>query len=337
MFFDGIKLVVITNKNILAAAYNTITSWVFKFEINYFTQMKKLFFILLIIASRITVAQTFELVNNKDTINLTDVAGKKQGKWVVTNKMVHKPCYTDEQKVEEGAYSDGKKVGVWLEYYCNNNMKSKITYENNRPNGYAIMYHENGKTKEEGLWKNNRWVGDYKLYYENGQVQQAFTFNTNGKRAGEQKYYYENGQTMIEGNWAEGKEAGVLKEYYENGDLKSEKNFADGYLDVTTVKTYEPKKPIVKQKEKDVVEDPTLKMVPVVVDQKTEQVNIGKPFTGEGYFKLYNKDKQVSKDGTFHQNKLMEGKSYIYNSNGILIRIALYKNGKYVGDGVITE
>jgi len=291
--------------------------------------MKNIVFIVLIIISSLGFAQS------KDSLNLTDSLGKKQGKWVITNKMVNKPCYTDDQKVEEGVYVNGKKTGIWTEYYCNNNLKSKITYDNNRPNGYAIMYHENGKIKEEGLWQNNRWVGDYKLYYENGQVQQAFTFNTTGKRAGEQKYFYENGQTMIEGNWAEGKEAGILKEYYENGDLKSEKNFTDGYLDVATVKTYEPKKPLVKEVEKEVIEDP-VKVAPIVV-QKTEAVNNGKPFDGEGTWKLYNMNKQVSKDGIFHKNRLMDGKVYIYNNNGILIRIALYKDGKYIGDSVIEE
>jgi antitoxin component YwqK of YwqJK toxin-antitoxin module len=297
--------------------------------------MKKFFLIVLIIASNLAFAQTYEMLG-ADTINLTDVAGKKQGKWIVTNKMVHKPCYTDDQKVEEGVFENSKKIAIWTEYYCNNNLKSKITYENNRPNGYAIMYHENGKPKEEGLWKNNRWVGDYKLYYENGQVQQAFKFNTTGKRAGDQKYYYENGQTMIEGSWAEGKEAGILKEYYENGDLKSEKNFADGFLDVASVKTYEPKKPIIKEVVKEVIVDP-IKVAPIEVDKGVEKVNSGKPFDGEGKWKLYNKNKQVSKDGVFHKNKLMDGKVYIYNANGILTRIALYKGGKYIGDSVIEE
>ncbi len=297
--------------------------------------MKKVVLIVLIIASKIAFAQTFELVN-KDTINLTDSLGRKQGNWVITNKMIHKPCYTDDQKVEEGVYVNSKKTGIWTEYYCNNNLKSKITYDNNRPNGYAMMYHENGKIKEEGLWKNNRWVGDYKLYYENGQVQQAFKFNTTGKRTGDQAYYWENGQKMIEGNWDEGKEAGIVREWYENGDLKSEKNFADGYLDVASVKNFEPKKPIVKGTPKEEVKDP-IKVAPIIVDEKVEKVNIGQPFTGEGYFKLYNKNKQVSKDGTFHKSSLIDGKVYIYNNNGILTRIALYKGGKYIGDSVIEE
>lgn len=297
--------------------------------------MKKFVFLLVMVAvSEFAVAQTFELLNDKDTINRTDVNGKRQGKWILYNRLVNKPCYAAEQKVEEGAYVDGKKTGLWTEYYCNNNMKSKITFENNRPSGYAIMYHENGKIKEEGLWKNNRWIGDYKLYYENGQVQQSFKFNTTGKREGEQVYYYENGQIMIQGNWAEGKEAGVVREYYENGDLKSEKNFEGGFLDIASVKNFEPKKPV-----KEVVKvvkdpDPT---PPVVVDAKIEKVNNGKPFDGEGNHTLFNTNKQISKKGFFHQNRLIDGTVYIYNSNGILTRKAQYKGGKYVGDGVIED
>lgn len=293
--------------------------------------MKKFVLLVLIAVSQITVAQTFELLG-KDTINHTDVNGKRQGKWIVYNRLVNKPCYTAEQKVEEGVYADGRKTGIWTEYYCNNNMKSKITYENNRPSGYCIMYHENGKIKEEGMWKNNRWTGDYKLYYENGQVQQSFKFNTTGKREGEQKYYWENGKVMIEGNWAEGKEAGIVREYYENGDLKSEKNFEGGFLDVASVKIIEPKTPV-KEVVKTVKDpDPT---PPVIVD-KIEKPNTG-TFNGEGEHTLFNANKQISKKGNFHLNRLVDGKVYIYNSNGILTRIALYKGGKYIGDGVIED
>jgi antitoxin component YwqK of YwqJK toxin-antitoxin module len=194
------------------------------------------------------------------------------------------------------------------------------------------MYHDNGKIKEEGLWKNNRWVGDYKLYYENGQVQQAFKFNVSGKREGIQTYFYDNGQVMIAGNWQEGKEAGVLKEFYENGDIKSEKNFSNGTMDEASIKTYDPKKPIVKASEA-----PAVVESPPIVGQKTEKDNLGKLFNGEGYWKLYNTNKQVSKDGIFSKNRLVDGKVYHYSPDGILTRIAVYKDGKYVGDSIIEE
>jgi antitoxin component YwqK of YwqJK toxin-antitoxin module len=295
--------------------------------------MKKAFLVLLFIACKIIIAQSS--VRSDTTLNFIDTQGKRQGKWVILNKDLHRPEYKDDQKVEEGKFLDSKKFGPWKEYYPNNVVKSVITYENNRPNGYAKMYHDNGKIKEEGTWKNNRWVGDYKLYYENGQVQQAFSFNTSGKREGVQKYYHENGKVMIEGSWEEGKEAGVVKEYYENGDIKSEKNFNGGTLDIASTKTYEPKKPIAPKKEEaEPVE--AAEAVPVVV-QKTEKDNLGKIFNGEGYWKLYNSNKQVSKDGTFKKSRLVEGKIYHYNADGILTRISVYKDGKYVGDAVIEE
>ena len=43
------------------------------------------------------------------------------------------------------------------------------------------------------------------------------------------------------------------------------------------------------------------------------------------------KKKLITKDGLFKDNRLIEGKSYIYDDNGILQRISIYKNGFYVG------
>jgi len=292
--------------------------------------MKKIVFVSLFLLFK-TAGSYAILLPDTDSINVTDANDKKQGKWIITGKMAHKASYADDQKVEEGMYVDGKKTGIWKEYYPNTALKSKITFEGGRPNGYAIMYHDNGKIKEEGLWQMARWVGDYKLYYENGQVQQEFKFTAGGKREGEQKYYYESGQIMIEGNWAGGKEAGIIKEYYENGDIREEKNFNDGVFDAATSKSYEPKKPVV-------AKTPEEKIVsPPVIPQKTEKDNMGKPFSGEGIWKLYNANRQVSKDGMFHDYKLVEGKVYFYNQDGLLTRIAIYKGSHYVGDAIIED
>jgi antitoxin component YwqK of YwqJK toxin-antitoxin module len=56
------------------------------------------------------------------------------------------------------------------------------------------------------------------------------------------------------------------------------------------------------------------------------------PLVLNGLHTLYNKNKQITKDGVFKDNRFMEGKAYIYNENGILTRVAVYKNGIYVGD-----
>jgi antitoxin component YwqK of YwqJK toxin-antitoxin module len=56
-----------------------------------------------------------------------------------------------------------------------------------------------------------------------------------------------------------------------------------------------------------------------------------------GYLKLYNSLKQLSKDGEFKDCKLINGKEYIYDENGILVQVKFFKNGKYVGDAPVEK
>ena len=281
--------------------------------------------------------QSFELdpTNGKDSINIIDFQGLKQGRWITFGRSKPNTCYQLTSKVEEGKYTDNKKNGIWKEYFCNGNTKNKITFQNGRPDGYAIMYHENGKISEEGTWKINKWVGNYKLYYDNGQVQQEFTFNNGGKREGPQKYYYEDGTTQIEGNWRAGKESGIIKEYYPNGDVKKEVNYNNGDADVASIKTFEPKKPIK-------VEAPETidKSKKVIADLKAETLQDPKaklPTVLNGPHVLYNKNRQKTADGIFKDNRLMDGKNYKYNNDGILQRVEIYKNGAYIGDAQIDD
>jgi antitoxin component YwqK of YwqJK toxin-antitoxin module len=304
--------------------------------------MKKFTLIFLFIVCKIGLAQSVVLNGKDSTLNMLDVNGKRQGKWIITGKLANLPDYGADAKVEEGKYLNSLKIGIWKHYFPNGNLQNKLTYENNRPNGYAVMYHDNGKISEEGNWKNNRWVGNYKLYYENGQVQQSFTFNETGKREGKQEYYYENGEKMIEGEWKEGREDGVIKEYYENGDLKAEKSFNGGNLDTdpSKTKTYAPKQPIAEKKE---VAAPAAPAIATTIS-KNEQIEGGKASTSSapvnlatitGQATIYNKNRQISKSGMFANGKLISGKVYIYNDNGILNRIAVYENSQYKGDAPI--
>jgi antitoxin component YwqK of YwqJK toxin-antitoxin module len=297
--------------------------------------MKQIITTLLILSVILFKAQSYEIVNSKDTINLIDNTGKKQGKWILMGK--HKPntCYAANQKAEEGAYKENRKAGNWMEYYCNGKPKNNIPFVNGRPDGYAIMYYENGNKKEEGNWKINKWVGNYNSYYDNGTVQHDFKFNEGGKREGVQTYNYENGQVAVQGNFANGKEAGQIKEYYESGDVKAIKTYNNGDVDVASIKTFETNKEI--NKSNDAAKFAPSKAVAEV--KKEEIVNDPKagPLVLNGKHILYNKNKQVSKDGVFKDNRLMEGKAYIYNDNGILTRVAIYKNGVYVGDGSIEN
>jgi antitoxin component YwqK of YwqJK toxin-antitoxin module len=285
-----------------------------------------LFTLICFSALQVAAQQQYELYG-KDTINKIDIANKKQGKWIIFGSKRPNSCYQASQKVEEGKFTDNKKIGQWREYYCNTNPKSVLTFNNGRPDGPAVMYHDNGKVSEEGIWKNQRWTGIYKLYYPNGQLQHEFNYNTSGKREGKSTYYYENGEVAIEGNFSDGKETGVFKEYYENGETKAVKEYNGGQINLGSLKEFELKNPVEASVKK------TKPVAAAVV--KTEETTVdNKKSKGplNGHHVLYDKQRRVSKDGEFINNVLVEGKSFIYDDNGILIRIAYFKEGSYAGD-----
>jgi antitoxin component YwqK of YwqJK toxin-antitoxin module len=115
---------------------------------------------------------------------------------------------------------------------------------------------------------------------------------------------------------------------YPNGDIKEEKNFSGGAVDAGTEKTYA----MVNPEEK-------VDVTPGLTD-KTSKVSTDKPNEAtkkvpDGYNKLYNVNKQISEDGEFKGGKLQNGKKYIYDKNGLLDKIEIYKAGKYAGDAQI--
>jgi antitoxin component YwqK of YwqJK toxin-antitoxin module len=267
----------------------------------------------------------------------TDANGLKQGYWTVLNSTKHLPGYSDQDKVEEGAYKDNLKQGLWLQYFPGGALKNKITFKDNRPEGYTVSYFASGKVCEEGIWKNNRWVGDYKLCYENGVVQHQFHYTDNGKRDGPQQYFYPNGQKMIDCNFSAGKQTGASTEYYDDGSVKAKENFNNGELDQSSSQTFPPKAN--STPDNAAVEAAKDAPKPQVTQVKAdEKPNIPQtPFNGQGYWKLYNKNKQIVKDGNFVNGHLADGKEYIYNDDGILKRIAVYRSSVYQGDAPITD
>lgn len=262
------------------------------------------------------ISQSFEMHDN-DTINRVDANNKKQGKWIYFFK-------DSPSKIEKtGVFEDNRKTGVWTTYYSNGNLKSEITYENNRPDGHAKIYYENGKLSEEGIWRGTKWVGEYNFYHENGNKAYEWNFAENGKRSGEQKYFYEDGKLRIQGDWIDGKENGVITEYYEDGNVKSEKYFASGKINTNTSKFYAEKKVSVE----DIPDDTNATVSKEHMDNNSDQ-NTYQAFSGNGYHKLYNAFKKVDREGEFRDGKLIDGKRHYYNTEGELLKTAIYKNGR---------
>lgn len=278
----------------------------------------------------IAQVRDFDILDG-DTVNKV-VNGRRVGQWYIKAGPNHNEGYKTGSLVEEGVYVNGRKTGLWKKYYPGGSLKSKINYVNSRPTGPYTLYYKNGKVEEKGNWERTKNTGNFKRYHPNGTLAQDFQFTNSGKRTGEQKYYYDNGQLRLVGSWKEGMEIGEMKEYYENGDIMAVKNFNNGVLDKKSVQTFAPKSPQKNPLDKQLSAGKDIN----VKAGGSDAPNLG-GFNGNGYRKLYNRDKQISKDGTFKNYRLMDGKYYIYNENGILKQIMIFKGGKYVGDGVIEE
>ena len=67
--------------------------------------------------------------------------------------------------------------------------------------------------------------------------------------------------------------------------------------------------------------------------QDTTKIKTGPITSGlNGYYELHNKRGQKTKVGTFKDHRLMDGKNYIYDDKGVLLRIDLYNDFNKIGE-----
>ncbi len=293
-----------------------------------------------------------------DSLNQTGADGKRTGYWKIYGKTINRPQYHLDSLVEEGLYESGKKTGIWKTYHVNGKLKSEIEYKNNRPNGKFKTYSEKGFLEEEGTWKGIGYIGIFKRWWENGCIAQEKDFGSNGKAIS--YTYYFSGDTCglkdIEYNVnslflyvAYNRKGEIIRsesypvsngneKQYHISEVKQEMEF--NKKDTSSL-SYNP--------------DGTIKKSYVKADEKTGdtiKVNHNKNMNTyynwdckcykylsveeqNGYRKLYNELQQLKTDGEFKSGKLLNGKFYIYDKNGLLDKIEIYKNGKYVGDAQI--
>lgn len=265
-----------------------------------------------------------------DRQNYTDSAGLRQGYWKIMGAMSIEEGYKDGQIIEEGKYEDNKRQGLWKKYYPTGSLQSEITYSGNHPYGYYKTYYPNGNVEEEGYWKANKNVGVFKRYHENGKPAQDFNFNSRGKRDGKQRYYYANGQLQLSVEIENGVAHGAYKSYYPDGALKAEKRITNGEVEPGSVEKYMPAKTY-----KESPEIPQLS-ISERTPARHDSPNLAE-FKETGFNTLYNRNKQISQVGDFVEGRLWNGKWYKYDENGLLEKVEVYTEGRFMGYGIIED
>ncbi len=252
--------------------------------------------------------------------NKKDAQGRKQGHWIIFGKDRPEKGYPAEGKIEEGPYKDDRKNGQWIKYHKDGMTKKLVgEYVNGRPKGAFVKYFQDGTLKEEGTYVNGKHKGPLKRYHENGQVKQEKNFNDLGKEEGRQVIYYPNGQIQYEYTAKNGVKNGKAVRYTEDGKVKEET-------------TYGPDGKVVEQKKYEVQETVKVEEGSGVSGAEKGDTK-GIKFERNGYNKVYNSDDELWMDGKFKNGKLWDGKLYKYDSDGILLKIEIWKNGKYHSDG----
>ena len=265
----------------------------------------------------------------QDTLNKLDELGRKQGWWQLEAPLPDKPGYAPGKVVEEGRYTDNKRMGKWHRYWPNGKVMSEINYVLGRPKGSYATYYEDGTMEEQGSWDLDRNTGAFKRWHPNGQLAQEFVFDQNGTRDGEQKYYHENGQLEADVTVKQGREEGELKRYYANGDLQEKVEFNGGKADQHSFESYKPKQRV--------QETAPPKEAIAAPAKTTQETTNSADFRAEGKNTLYDPQHRLSQQGTYHKGRLWNGKIYKYDRNGILYKIEVYVEGKYAGRAQLTE
>ena len=255
--------------------------------------------------------------------NQLDKHGRKQGKWVFLGKDEPEKGYPMDGKISEGTFKDDRKNGRWIMYYKDGTTpRTEGDFIDNRPNGPFIRYHQNGAVKEIGTFSQRKYKDSLVRFNEKGVKVYDAVFNDQGKESGVVTHYFDNGKPEFVYEADNGIPKGKAVRYWPNGDVREELVYAeDGSIASTSgeIPMQSPAEDIAKDK-------PKGKEAPTVSNKERN-------FEPNGYNKVFNDDKELWMEGDFKNGKLHNGRLYIYDEDGLLLKVEVYKNGVYHSDG----
>ena len=244
----------------------------------------------------------------------------KGGYYPVTtsDSLRHDTVYV-KNNLEEGMYVNDRKEGLWIKYHEDGKTpKLKGFYVNNRPSGKYWKYYENSQLRECGFYSKNMQSDSLKRYFESGQLEYEAWYDENGKAQGRVNYFYPSGQ--LEFTYIAVDNVPKNTEHYDQTGKLISKNDTPCYYPAPV------SQPIKQATPEESAKHPLPKM-----DEPPNTHAL--KFQPNGYNKVFNSDDEIEFDGVFKNGQLWDGKVYIYDKDGILLWVRIYKNGIYHSDG----
>ena len=171
--------------------------------------------------------------------------GIRHGKWIFYDQnsptgAYHKNGFKLNEKMTEGYYKDGFRIGNWAyDYFLDKNthVKGQLTFDQGVNSGrldfYKVEHHPTFGTSEtlagSGSFTNGRKTGRWIEfnYGTKGDFIETGNYDSNGKRDGLWKVRIGN-QTYLSGSYNHGIPHGRFNHYYENGKVKYESTYNNG-------------------------------------------------------------------------------------------------------------
>lgn len=266
-------------------------------------------FALSFFVSGIVLFPTSDLIS-KSEHNTLNKKGQKIGKWYYFGKDIPSMNYPDETLVMEGEYAAGQKEGLWIRYHKDGTTPAFVgTYAKNRPQGAFKRYNTKGLLIESGNFSKGQYDGALAKFYDNGVVKYEGEFNL-GLENGEIKYFDKNGQLELSYTVYNG----VVSNKINQNEIQNNERLKQLDNKGTKVSTGNENN-----------------LAPLIANPIVKNGT----FNPNGYNKVYNTKDDILQDGVFKDGRLFEGKLYQYDTDGIVFKVKVYKNGIYVSDGQI--
>lgn len=284
----------------------------------------------------------FSFNRKNDTLNRIDANGERIGWWIfdLDNNPVENP---KALKTREGRFVKGRKYGAWISYHEDGKTPRLIgEYADNRPSGSFIRFDKSGKITQAGAVPRKIPVSQF-LMSRNSVFSCKLLFADREPIAGQ--VFFTNNVFM----------KGYATRFWMEKMIQTETVQAsevsydwlnENYTHLMT--NYLALRSPVKEQLKRLEEKQLVDLTPASRENSDRKLPYyyppavndpimapGTSFRSNGINKLFTKHSEIWIDGYFRNGKLESGKVFVYDRDGILLKVRVYKEGVYYADGVL--
>ena len=144
--------------------------------------------------------------------------GLKDGNWVL--------YYKSGNKLAEGEFKNGKKIGYWKYYFENGLLESEGDYDiYGKQDGLWKEYHESGNIREEMNFIGGLLDGEYKAFDDSGTVVVSGKYKEDYEDG---EWFYIAGDHSEKGKYKDGQKIGEWRSYFNEKQITFKGSFQNG-------------------------------------------------------------------------------------------------------------